>query len=147
MENSVLAVQKQANIRNVRNIPLAAESISSLPESLTFISKAGSTGGITASEAVPTIISSSWSHSFHELTMCCKSEGKKVGAGQTSAHEARLWAGDSTCSFSFLLLPVWRRFTANLSFSDKFLCSQIVNWLESCCGTAALFVLSIMSLI
>lgn len=45
-----------------------AASSSSLPESLTFISKAGSTGGITAKEAVPTIISSSWSHSFHELT-------------------------------------------------------------------------------
>mmetsp|Transcript_49386 Transcript_49386/g.120532 ORF Transcript_49386/g.120532 Transcript_49386/m.120532 type:complete len:204 (+) Transcript_49386:1578-2189(+) len=40
----------------------------SLPLSATFMSKAGSRGGMTARAAVPTIISSRRSHSFHEFT-------------------------------------------------------------------------------
>ena len=39
---------------------------------------AGSMGGMTAKEAVPTMISSSWSHSFHVLTSPACSVIKKA---------------------------------------------------------------------
>jgi len=75
-----------------------AASSSSLPESLTFISKAGSTGGITAKEAVPTIISSSWSHSFHELTRPTCQKGWGYLHGVRTHLASRISQGSDFCA-------------------------------------------------